>query len=126
MLAADRDALICDLAETYGVFDYRGLPVSLLATLASGLRDDSRIKLKLAGSPVRQDTLLLALAVDALHFLAWTKTKNAQRGRSQPKSIAQALLRPPEPARDRIAVFDSPASFEAALAKAKEGEPNGN
>ena len=44
MLAADRDALICDLAETYHVLDLTALPVPLLATLAAGLRGDSRIR----------------------------------------------------------------------------------
>lgn len=48
MLATDRDALICDLAETYRVLDYRALPVELLATLAAGLRQDARIWQKIA------------------------------------------------------------------------------
>ena len=47
MMAVDRDAWICDLAETYRIFDYRALPVGLLATLSFGLREDSRIKQKM-------------------------------------------------------------------------------
>lgn len=127
MLAADRDALICDMAETYGIFNYRGLPVSLLAVLASGLREDSRIKQKLSGVPVGCDTLLLAMAVDALNLLVWTKTKDSQHKRNQPKSIAQQLLKRPEQrARERFAAFNTPEEFERALAKAKESESNGN
>lgn len=127
MLAADRDALICDLAETYGVFNYRGLPVPLLATLAAGLREDSRIKQKMSGVPVGQDTLLLAMAVDALNLLVWTKTKDAQHKRNQPKSITQKLLKRPEQiAKERIAAFHTPEEFERALAKAKGGEIYGN
>lgn len=127
MLAADRNALICDLAETYGVFDYRGLPVPLLATLASGLREDSRIKQKMSGIPARQDTLLLAMAVDALHLLVWMKTKDAQKNRNRPKSIAQGLLkRPGKTERERIAAFHTPEEFERALLKAKGGETHGN
>lgn len=127
MLAADKDALICDLAETYGVFNYRGLPVSLLATLASGLGENSRIKRKMSGVPVGQDTLLLAMAVDALNLLVWTKTKDAQHRRNQPKSIAQQLLKRPEQcARERFAAFNTPEEFERALAKAKGGEHHGN
>lgn len=49
MLSAGRSELICDLAETYHVLDMWALPVPLLATLASGLRDHSRIKMKMAG-----------------------------------------------------------------------------
>lgn len=66
MLRTDRDALICDLAETYGIFDYRALPVPLLATLASGLREDSRIKMRLSGQTVTRTEMLLAAAVDGL------------------------------------------------------------
>ena len=33
MIASSEDALVCDMAETYGVFDYRALPVPLLAKL---------------------------------------------------------------------------------------------
>lgn len=49
MWSTDRDAVICDLAETYHLLDYKSIPVELLATLCAGLHDDSRIKLKLAG-----------------------------------------------------------------------------
>ena len=78
MIATDNDALICDMAETYKVFDLRALPVPMLATLAAGLRDDSRIKIKLSGARAATDTLLLASIADALNFLAWAKTKAAQ------------------------------------------------
>jgi hypothetical protein len=92
MIATDRDALTCDLAETYGIFDMRALPASTLAVLASGLRENSRIKMKLSGMKVDRETLLLGMAVDNLRFLAWTKTKAAQSGREHPKSVVQALL----------------------------------
>lgn len=49
MLAADKEALICDLAETYNIYDYRSIPVNLLSTLSVGLRDNARIKMKLRG-----------------------------------------------------------------------------
>ena len=37
MLALDEDAFICDMAQTYHVYDIRSLPLPYLATLASGL-----------------------------------------------------------------------------------------
>ncbi len=43
MLAVDRDALVCDLAETYGILDLYAHPAQLIATLAAGLRENSRI-----------------------------------------------------------------------------------
>ena len=43
MIAIDEDALICDLAETYQIYDYRRLPVQTVAVFSLGLRDNSRI-----------------------------------------------------------------------------------
>ena len=48
MMALDEDALICDFAETYHIYNIYGMPVQYIATLAIGLRDDSRIKSKCA------------------------------------------------------------------------------
>ena len=79
MIATDRTAWICDLAETYGVLNYKELPVDTLAALSVGLRDTSRIKMKLAGEKIASDIMLLAAAVDRLTFIAWTKTKAAER-----------------------------------------------
>lgn len=88
MLRADRDAVICDLAETYGVLDYRALPVPLLAALASGLREDSRIKMSLSGTKAARGEILLAAAVDRLSLLVWSLTK----GGDPPKSVLDAIL----------------------------------
>lgn len=41
--------MICDLAETYRIYDYRSLPVKYLAILVSGLSEDSRVGMKRAG-----------------------------------------------------------------------------
>lgn len=49
MVSKYEDEFICDMAETYHVFDYEALPVDLLVVLACGLRDNSRTKLKISG-----------------------------------------------------------------------------
>lgn len=66
MIAADEDALACDLAETYGVFDYRSLPPTMAARLAAGLRNDSRIQCRMAGLEEPFSTVLLAACLDCL------------------------------------------------------------
>ena len=91
MIAADEDALICDLAETYGVLEYRTLPVRLLATLAAGLREDSRIKRRMQDTKLSPETMLLAAAVDRLSFLAWAQTEDARHGLNRPRSVLEAL-----------------------------------
>ena len=69
MLGVDRDAVICDLAETYNVLDYRSLPIMLLATLAAGLHDDSRIKMKLGGLREVAPTFLAVHSADVLTMI---------------------------------------------------------
>lgn len=116
MLAADRNALICDLAETYGIFDYRALPASLLATLAVGLREDSRIKMRLSGSKVPRSEMLLAAAVDRLSLLVWFLSDDGQKGQRRPASILDALMGE-EPKPDNVMAFDSAADFETEWAR---------
>lgn len=112
MLAYDRDALICDLAETYHILDYRSIPVGLLSTLAAGLRDNSRIKIKMSGIKISLDTWMQARMVDALSLLVWSKTEDAQRGRNRPKMITEILTK--EKTEEPVKAFTSPEDFEKA------------
>lgn len=113
MLSVDRDALICDLAETYGIFDFRALPVSLLATLAVGLRADSRIKMRLSGQKVNRTEILLAAAVDRLSMLWWAQTENGRNNVNRPQSILGIILGD-TPQENNAEVFDTADSFEDA------------
>lgn len=116
MVMTDEDALICDMAETYGVFDFYSLPAPLAATLAVGLRDDSRIKIKLSGMKIDQTLYLIAALFDKVNWLCWTKTEDAQRGVNMPKRIIERLTeadRPQDETDDDYLVFDSPEAFEA-------------
>lgn len=69
MIGLDEDALICDFAETYHVFDFRTLPATLAATLAVGLRDNSRIKMTMSERKAPVDTILLAGILDRLSVI---------------------------------------------------------
>lgn len=92
MIELGKDELICDLAETYHVFNYKDLPPSLVAVLAVGLHDDARIYRKVNGSKTSNIEILLASCVDQLNYLAWTKTVDAEKGRNRPKSVVKILL----------------------------------
>lgn len=92
MIRCDEDALICDLAETYQIYDYKSLPLNLAATLSVGLRDSSRIKTKIRDEKIPYDTLLNAMIVDRLSLLVWSKTKDAQTGTNRPPMITNQLL----------------------------------
>ena len=127
MIAADEDALICDLAETYHIYDYRAVPVRLLATLAAGLRPDSRICLSMTGSKISTTETLLAGLFDRVGHLVWMLSEDGQKGRNQPQRVLDMLL-DNQPSEDvgLYQSFDSVAGFEAALAAAKGGGMNGN
>lgn len=92
MISLDRDALICDLAETYHIFNYKELPARQVALLSAGLRDNSRIKLKMMGMKCSIDTLLLANIQDRLSILVWMNTKDGQSGKNKPKSVAEQFI----------------------------------
>ena len=59
MAALAPDELVCDMAETYHVLDWRALPLRLAATLAAGLPETSRSLRKAAGRTVDFETKFL-------------------------------------------------------------------
>lgn len=110
MIATDEEALICDLAETYHIYDYKSLPVSQVAIFSIGLRNDSRIKMKMNDMKYPLPDILLAACVDRLTQLLWMNSKDGANGLNRPKSIVSQLLSEVEE-RD-MEVFDSPEDFE--------------
>lgn len=123
MIALDEDALICDLAETYQIYDYKQLPLNQVAVFAYGLRNDSRIKQMMSDQIVPLETTLLASIVDRLSLSLWLKTKDGQKGVNRPASIAELLTKNNKEEGDKrdYLVFESGEDFEnyrkALLAK---------
>ena len=114
MLATDEDAVICDFAETYGVYNLRALPLRYAATLAFGLRQNSRIKTILAGMRVPLETLLYAIIADNLRLLVWQNTADGHKGNNPPRSIAALLNSANEKQEtEDVPGFDSGADFAA-------------
>lgn len=123
MISIDEDALICDLAETYQIYDYKQLPLNQVAVFAYGLRDDSRIKQMMSNQLVPLETTLLASIVDRLSLSLWLQTKDGQKGVNRPASIADQLIKRDKSENDEkdYLVFESGEDFEnyrkALLAK---------
>lgn len=92
MIKIDEDALICDLAETYQIYDYRQLPPLKVAVFACGLKDESRIKLKIYGNSVPLETLILARIADSLSILVWFQSEDGQKGRSRPAALLDLFM----------------------------------
>jgi hypothetical protein len=112
MVKADEDALICDFAETYHIFDYKRLPLPTAAVFACGLKEDSRVVRVMSDQFVSADTLLLARITDATNMLVWLNSQDAQSGKNRPNSIADALLGNVKPDSKNEISFDSGEEFE--------------
>ena len=123
MISIDEDALVCDLAETYQIYDYKQLPLNQVAVFAYGLRDDSRIKQIMSNQIVPMETMLLASIVDRLSLSLWLQTKDGEKGVNRPASIADQLIKRDKSENDEkdYLVFESGEDFEnyrkALLAK---------
>lgn len=82
----------------------------LVASLVVGLRDDSRVKMKISGAKAPSEIVLLASAVDRLSLLVWMQTKDAEKGRNRPKSLLGILY----PEEKKNSVFTSGEDFMRA------------
>ena len=112
MIKTDEESLICDFAETYSIYNYKSLPLKLVATVASGLSGDSRIKRKLSGLNHSIDTLLLACIVDRLSLLLWRDTKDASKGKNKPESMYELLTSSSKDVSESHDSFNSGKEFE--------------
>ena len=107
MIATDEEALICDFAETYRIYDYRALPVRLAAIYANGLRPNARIMMKISGAKVQTDTMLLATIADGINTRVWQNSAKPTQN-NRPRSILAAIL---EEEQEKTEGFDKPEDF---------------
>ena len=91
MITVDRNALICDMAQTYHIYNMYDYKASYIAILACGLEDNSRIKKKIAKTRVGTSDLLLSLILDSLNTLVWFQSEDGRLGINRPKSIYNKL-----------------------------------
>lgn len=118
-MATDEDALVCDFAETYHIYDYRQLPPRYAATLAAGLREGSRIRTALSGLSAPLPLYLQMAQVDALNLIAWLNSTDAVDGTNRPKSILQALTANPN---DAVQGYKSGEDFIMEWKRRTEGK----
>ena len=119
MVGLDEDALVCDFAETYHVYDWRALPLRTAATLAMGLGADSRIMRKLSGVKWPFNTLLLALVCDSIRTISWQLIdEKGRRGHKPPQSVLKTILGETE--EGELSGFDSVEDFRSWRASMME------
>lgn len=111
MIKADEDALICDLAETYHIYDYRQLPLKTIAVFSIGLRSNSRIKMKMNNQPVELELLMLAGLNDKINDWHWSQTKDGQKGINKPTSLVDVITNT-QPKEKNVISFSSGEDFK--------------
>ena len=100
--------MICDLAETYHIYDYTRVPGRLLGTLVAGLGDESRVVRKASGRKVSMETLMLARLYD-LFAVVYSD------GKHEHESLAETLIEKQEPKKENNVVgFASGEDFLTA------------
>jgi hypothetical protein len=112
MIKLGEDALICDLAEVYHIYNMRAFPCELVATLAAGLRDTSRVKMQASGLNVSIDRLILARIADSAALNFWSKTEDGQKNRNRPPSVVAILTEKTDESK-LPRPFNSGADFDA-------------
>ena len=117
MVREDEDALICDFAETYHIYNWRDLPLTTAAVLARGLGSNSRIVQKAAGQNASNGEILLAAIADRLGILlAGLSNTDA------PPLFSEAFFdMPKQTKKNNIQKFSSPEEFLIARRKAIHG-----
>lgn len=104
-MSSKEDALICDLAEVYHIYDMESHPVTYIATLLSGLREDSRTIMSLTGRKLNLKQTVDVLTYDALNLILWMKTRDGQNNTNRPKRLIDLLNEKEE--KDEVVGFES-------------------
>lgn len=116
--------MICDLAETYHILNYKELSPYLVATLVFGLNDNSRTKRHISKSTLTFDQIILVKIVDCLEFLCWTKTEAARKNKNRPKPLLDKLLNPKKE-KEELQTFSTPQEYEEYMKQKREEWKNG-
>lgn len=121
MMNIDKNALLCDLAETYHIYDYRSLPLHMVGIFACGLREDSRIMMKVMGVKVNTIQTLLALIADNTRLIAWLQSSDGEKGINRPKPLL-AMMSEEKYSENNIETFENGQQFDDEWNRLTGGE----
>lgn len=111
MIRLDKDSLECDLAETYHIYNMYELPLKKVALFSYGLRENSRIKMKMNSIDYPFEHIMMAGILDKLSLLLWSMAGDPHKNK-KPESILSKLLGMTETTNKDFAVFESAEEFE--------------
>ena len=113
MIGTDEDALLCDMAEVYQIYDLESLPIMTIATLAAGLKQDSRIIQKISGIIYPPIPLLAMHIADDLTLFRYGLSSSDER----PYLFLDNL----EQNKEEVKGFKTAEEFENAWKRNNEG-----
>ena len=122
MLNVDDEAITCDFAETYHIYNYKSLPLQMVGTFACGLRPDSRIGMRISDSKLTTDQTLLALVADNTRAIAWLNSSDGAKGMNRPKSLVEALIGEKKITENAIETFETGQDFDDEWRRLTGGE----
>jgi len=117
----DEDAVICDFAETYRIYDIYQYPCDYIATLAAGLRENSRIKIRQKGLRISPELFAISTVADNMRLLMWSRTKDGRRRVNVPESLVEFFSTEVKP-RPKPRGFHSGEDFLRAWNTLMKGE----
>ena len=91
---------------------------SLIATLAVGLPESSRVMRKYSKIPLTVNQMLLAMIEDSLNGLIWGM--GGKKASKKPKSIFKMLLDREKKQKDELMSFRTPEEYEAWMSRKRE------
>ena len=102
--------------------DYKEVRPSVVATLAVGLPESSRIKRKYSGINLTLEQMLLAMLVDGVNISIWQRAGGKKS--KKPMSIFKKLTEKEKP-KDELMSFRTPEEYEAWMKRKREIWKNG-
>lgn len=114
-MMCNEEAMICDLAEVYHIYNYEAYEPSFIAILVAGLKEDSRSKMLLFKARFSTDQALKMMIVDYLRLIVWMNTRDGAKNRNKPKSLFDEIENADNV--DDIIGFSDGESFEKAWNK---------
>ena len=121
----DEDAVLCDFAETYHIYDLYQHPCETVATLAAGLRDNSRIKIMQSGLRISPELFAISVCADKLSTLVWHNTADGHKGINPPSSVLK-MLRCEQEKEQESRGYASGEDFQREWARLSGKEEEGN
>lgn len=122
MRGIDEDALICDFAQYYSVFDIDLLELGMAATLACGLPEDSRIMKAVNGNRPDGEKVHRLAVLDALRSIEFALWQTHSKKKLQrPESLLEKLLNTGREKEKELKGVNSAEEFEKVRTRIIQG-----